>query len=193
MIEVIDNFAPQDYFELIQNHVLSWHQNWYYQENITAGVFGKSGLGKHGFNCHVIKNTNEFIDSYEAGLLTDLLVKMKNGIGCQNIVRSRLDMTVHTAGGMRFDPHVDSPHPHVATIFYLNDSDGPTVIFNEKFEGSPEAMRAMAIKIDESKLTIQKEIEPKANRLLIFDGHYIHTGHVPAHHNNRVILNSNFT
>ena len=73
-------------------------------------------------------NTNEFIDSYEAGLLTDLLVKMKNGIGCQNIVRSRLDMTVHTAGGMRFDPHVDSPHPHVATIFYLNDSDGPTVI-----------------------------------------------------------------
>ena len=41
MIEVIDNFAPQDYFELIQNHVLSWNQNWYYQENITAGVFGK--------------------------------------------------------------------------------------------------------------------------------------------------------
>ena len=93
-------------------------------------------------------------------------------------------MTVYTPGGMRCDPHVDSPHPHVATIFYLNDSDGNTVIFNERFEGSPE--------IDESKLTVQKEIEPKANRLLIFDGHYIHTGHVPAHHNNRVILNSNF-
>ena len=48
MIEVIDNFAPQDYFELIQNHVLSWNQEWYYQANITAGVFGKEGLGKHG-------------------------------------------------------------------------------------------------------------------------------------------------
>ena len=66
----------------------------------------------------------------------------------------------------------------------MNDSDGPTVIFNEKYEGSTE--------IDQSKLTVQKEIEPKANRLLIFDGHYLHTGHTPAHHNNRVLLNSNF-
>ena len=121
---------------------------------------------------------------YRRGLLTDLLNKMKTGISCENIVRSRLDMTVYTPGGMRCDPHVDSPHPHVATIFYLNDSDGNTVIFNERFEGSAE--------IDESKLTVQKEVEPKANRLIIFDGHYIHTGHVPAHHNNRVILNSNF-
>ena len=184
MIEVVDNFAPQDYFELIQNHVLSWNQEWYYQANITAGVFEKKGLGKHGFNCHVVRNKNEFLDTYDAGLLTDLLVKMKTGIGCDNILRSRLDMTVYTPGGMRCDPHVDSPHPHIATIFYLNDSDGNTVIFNERFEGSPE--------IDESKLTVQKEIEPKENRLLIFDGHYIHTGHVPAHHNNRVILNSNF-
>jgi len=184
MIEVVDNFAPQDYFELIQNHVLSWDQCWFYQSNITAGVFEKKGLGKHGFNCHVVKDTNTFLDTYDAGLLTDLLVKMKNGIGCENILRSRLDMTVYTPGGMRCDPHVDSPYPHVATIFYLNDSDGNTVIFNEKFEGDTN--------IDESKLTIQREIEPKANRLLIFNGHYIHTGHVPAKHNNRVILNSNF-
>ena len=184
MIEVVDNFAPQDYFELIQNHVLSWNQPWYYQSNITAGVFGKSGLGKHGLNCHIIQNTNEFLDTYIAGLLTDLLVKMKDGIGCQNVLRSRLDMTVYTPGGMMFDPHVDSPDPHVSTIFYMNDSDGNTVIFNERFEGSTE--------IDQSKLTVQKEIEPKANRLLIFDGHYIHTGHAPAHYNNRVLLNSNF-
>ena len=183
MIEVVDNFAPQDYFELIQNHVLSWNQEWYYQSNITAGVFEKVGLGKHGFNCHVVRD-GQMIPSYEAGLLTDLLNKMKTSMGCKNILRSRLDMTVYTPGGMRCDPHVDSPHPHVATIFYLNDSDGNTVIFNERFEGTPE--------IDENKLTVQKEIEPKANRLLIFDGHYIHTGHVPAHHNNRVILNSNF-
>jgi hypothetical protein len=191
MIEVIDNFAPQDYFELIQNHVLSWNQNWYYQGNITAGVFGKSGLGKHGFNCHIVQNPNEFLDTYIAGLLTDLLIKMKDGIGCQNILRSRLDMTVYTPGGMRCDPHVDCSDPHVSTIFYMNDSDGNTVIYNEKFDVESNITKQF-INIDESKLTVQKEIEPKANRLLIFDGHYLHTGHVPAHHNNRVLLNSNF-
>lgn len=191
MIEVVDNFAPQDYFELIQNHVLSWNQEWYYQANITSSEFKKNGLGKHGFNCHVIKDKNQFLDTYDAGLLTDLLVKMKTGIGCQNICRSRLDMTIYTPGGMRCDPHVDSPYPHIATIFYLNDSDGNTVIYNEKLDVETNITKQF-VDIDESKLTVQKEIEPKANRLLIFDGHYIHTGHVPAHHNNRVILNSNF-
>jgi hypothetical protein len=116
MIEVVDNFAPQDYFELIQNHVLSWNQEWFYQANITAGVFEKKGLGKHGFNCHVVRD-GQIIPSYEAGLLTDLLNKMKTGIGCKNILRSRLDMTVYTPGGMRCDPHVDSPDPHVCHHF----------------------------------------------------------------------------
>jgi hypothetical protein len=190
MIEVVDNFAPQDYFELIQNHVLSWNQEWYYQANITAGVFEKKGLGKHGFNCYVVRE-GQMVPSYEAGLLTELLNQMKTGIGCKNIRRSRLDMTMYTPGGMRCDPHVDSPHPHIATIFYLNDSDGNTVIYNEKFDVETNIAKQF-MNIDESKLTVQKEIEPKANRLLIFDGHYIHTGHVPAHHNNRVILNSNF-
>tara|TARA_R100000005_G_C4887103_1_gene135826 strand:- start:70 stop:624 length:555 start_codon:yes stop_codon:yes gene_type:complete len=183
MIEVFDNFAPKDYFELIQNHILSWNQEWYYQTNITGDVFGKDGLGKHGFMCHIIRDS-KVVPTYGAGLLAKLLTDMKISIGCKNILRSRLDMTIYTPGGMRCDPHVDSPDPHVSTIFYINDSDGPTVIFKEKFDGS--------FKIDQSNLTVQKEIKPKANRLLVFDGHYIHTGHVPAHHNNRVILNSNF-
>ena len=183
MIEVIDNFAPQDYFELIQNHVLSWNQPWFYQPNITGKAFGKSGLGKHGFNCHVVKNPNEFLDTYDAGLLTNLLVNMRDGIGCKNILRSRLDMTVYTPGGMKCDPHVDSSDPHIATIFYLNDSDGNTVIYNEPYTKVEDV---------DGELTVQKEIEPKANRLVIFDGMYIHTGHVPANHNTRVILNSNF-
>ena len=185
MIDVIDDFAPEGYFDMIKYACLGDQQAWYYQANITAGVFEKRGVGKHGFNCHVVQQPNTFCDNYAAGLLTDLILQMKNMLGCENVLRSRLDMTVYTPGGRRCDPHIDNPNPHIATIFYLNDSDGNTVIYNEKFDGN--------LDIDESKLTIQKEIEPKANRLLIFDGHYIHTGHVPAHHNNRVILNSNFT
>ena len=92
-------------------------------------------------------------------------------------------MTVYTPGGRMCDNHVDNPFPHIATIFYLNDSDGNTVIYNEKFEKEGDT---------DSELTIQREIEPKENRLVVFDGLYIHTGHVPTKHNNRVILNSNF-
>jgi hypothetical protein len=183
MIEVIDNFAPQDYFELIKNYVLSWDQEWFYQSNITGESFGKPGFGKHGFACNIVKNPNEFLDNYTAGLLTNLLVNIREMIKCKNILRSRLDMTVYTPGGMKCDPHVDNFDPHIATIFYLNNSDGNTVIYNELYSKIEDMDR---------ELTVQKEIEPKENRLVIFDGMYIHTGHVPAYHNTRVILNSNF-
>ncbi|BCU98944.1 MAG: hypothetical protein CM15mV24_1690 [Bellamyvirus sp.] len=62
-------------------------------------------------------------------------------------------MTVYTPGGRRCDPHVDNPNPHIATIFYLNDSDGNTVIYNEKIGKTPD--------IDESKLTIKRRLNQK--------------------------------
>jgi len=52
-------------------------------------------------------------------------------------------------------------------VYYVNDSDGPTMI-----EGNL--------------------IEPKANRLVMFDGHKPHTGASPTKHKTRIIINSNF-
>ena len=82
-----------------------------------------------------------------------------------------------------------------STIFYFNDSDGNTVIYNERYDGENGEYSSKAIQEKglEEKLTIQQEIEPKANRMVAFDGLYIHTGSVPAKHNTRVILNSNFS
>ena len=47
MIDVIDDFVPEGYFDMIKHACLGDQQAWYYQANITAGVFGKSGIGKH--------------------------------------------------------------------------------------------------------------------------------------------------
>ena len=96
MIEVIDNFAPKEYFDLITYGCLGWNQTWYYQENITAGVWESEGLGKHGFNCWIVQQPNTFCDNYAAGLLTDLIVNMLKSLGCENVMRSRLDMTMYT-------------------------------------------------------------------------------------------------
>jgi hypothetical protein len=35
-----------------------------------------------------------------------------------------------------------------------------------------------------------KKIKPKENRLLVFDGSYLHTGCSPAKYKNRVIINT---
>ena len=89
------------------------------------------------------------------------------------------------------DPHVDiSPYrPNlITTIFYFTDSDAETIIFNEKQTPADGEKRVW----NRSELTVKERILPKENRIIFFNGHYIHTGHSPLNTKHRILLNSNF-
>jgi hypothetical protein len=74
-------------------------------------------------------------------------------------------------------PHVDSWNDHTVVIYYVNDSDGDTRIFdNVNGEYKP-------IKI----------IEPKRGRFILFNGKYYHAGAHPDNHDKRIVINFNFT
>jgi len=94
------------------------------------------------------------------------------------LTRARLDMTLQAPKKTLHTPHTDQNYPHMSCILYLIDSDGDTVIYNED-KGAEE-------------LTILHTVEPRKNRLVIFDGDQMHTGHSPLHHANRILLNLNF-
>ena len=192
MVEVYDDFISTEYFDQLQNFVTSPYQTWYYQNNIDSNNLLNQGLGKHGFNFWVVNSPNNFTDNYVSGMLNTLLMEMKKVTGCKNILRSRLDMTLHKHGDTKCSPHVDNNNPHISTIFYFNNSDGNTVIYNENFYGGDDVDSSRMIQENNAKLTIRKEIEPRENRLVVFDGLHIHSGHFPSKHNTRIILNSNF-
>ena len=66
-------------------------------------------------------------------------------------------------------------------IYYVNDSDGDTIFFNEKHTGT----------IDNSKKTISQRITPKKNKCIIFDGLQYHAGSTPKN-SHRMFININF-
>ena len=68
-----------------------------------------------------------------------------------------------------YAPHTDLNIRHFALIYYVNDSDGSTVLF------------------DENK-NIIKEVEPKKGRILLFNGAILHGGGIPRN-SNRCIVN----
>ena len=72
-------------------------------------------------------------------------------------------------------PHTDMIFKHFVMLYYVCDSDGDTVIYNEK-------------KISEKGLTVQKKISPKQGRVVLFDGAYYHTAEQP-NNNIRCIVN----
>ena len=186
MIYVIDNFVSTSYFHEIQEHIDSPWQEWYYQDNISF-MEKKGKIGYFGFNQYLKEDNQDYLDHYTARLLKPLILLIQQRTGCKNLIRSRLDLTTYRGESKILEPHIDfADREHISTIFYIKDSDGNTVIYNEKYKiGDPTDFQL-------ENLTIQKEIKPKANRLVIFDGLYVHKGHTPGEHNSRILLNSNF-
>ena len=101
------------------------------------------------------------------------------------IIRSRGDMTMYTHQLFEHDPHIDFSFPNISTVYYVNDSDGDTIFYNEKAKQYDD-IKAF------SKLNEVERVSPKANRLVVFEGDTIHTGSSPNKHKNRIIINSNF-
>ena len=113
-----------------------------------------------------------FAQNYQATLLKGLLYSILDKTGKKTIWRSRIDMTLYNPNNYRHEIHTDLEIPNTTCIFYVNDSDGDTVLYE----------KGMA-----------RSVEPKANRLLMFDGDIAHTGHSPSKHKNRVLINTNCT
>lgn len=71
-------------------------------------------------------------------------------------------------------PHVDNNYKHWVMIYYANDSDGDTFLF------------------DSTTLSIQHRVSPKKGRIVVFNGNRLHAGMHPRNHNYRIVVNFNF-
>ena len=107
------------------------------------------------------------------------------------LLRAKANMTLQNNGDQKAKYgaiHVDAPafdekHQDKALIgiYYVNDSDGDTVIFNETAED-----------INKKKLTVKATVSPKKGRLVIFNGRLLHAGNNPKETFNRLVINLNF-
>lgn len=68
-------------------------------------------------------------------------------------------------------PHVDCYFPHYVLLYYVNDSDGDTILFKNR--------------------EIWKRVSPKKNRLLMFNHKMLHASSHPIEAIARVVLNYN--
>jgi hypothetical protein len=106
----------------------------------------------------------------------------KNNIEVKKILRVKSNILNKTNKKNHINPpHIDIHIPHFVFLYYVNDSDGDTVLFNEmySFEKEPE-------------LTINKRIKPKAGSAIVFNGFNYHSSSAPIDTNERIVININF-
>lgn len=191
MIEVIDDFLTPAYFEFLSNMVQDPKFPWMYTKNITNPQSKKENLNSIGFNFSVLKRFDGVVklneDFQESSFTLPAIYYIQDKTGYPDILRSRYDMTLYNPNEYRHEPHIDiNLSDFVSTILYMNDSDGDTLIYNER------CYKVEDLDYFTGEYTVKKSISPKANRLVIFDGHYVHTGHSPSKHKDRILLNCVF-
>jgi hypothetical protein len=117
----------------------------------------------------------------------------KTNISIKRILRIRLRYTHRGVGHTESKyapPHVDlnSQEPYSTLVYYVNDSDGDTIIFDKIFHPSQEHYNPVFAE----PLPELVRVSPKQGTGLFFNGHRYHAGNYPVKTSSRIVINFDF-
>jgi integrase len=192
-IDVLEDFVSRQYQEDVSSTLLSANFPWFLNQRTLPDGYPLLGVPADG----AIVDTPQFTHTlHEAGapastffgLVMPILhfFTAKTGIATNRVIRVKANLTCpnpRTLGNVYQGPHVDYELPDGARfltlIYYVNDSDGDTVLFHE---------RATA---PVTRLSERMRVTPKQGKLVYFAGDIIHTGQNPTVTPARAVINLN--
>lgn len=162
---------------------------WYYQEDITYGPNTIKELGiqsRAGFS-HLMYDDLGNVKSKDLfniilPLVYEACDKIDYDFNKIGRARSFLQLPTYKDTYEINHPHVDMPHPHLVLLYYVNDSDGDTILYNETYEDIPEKNVSL------NNVSEMLRCTPKKGRVLFFNGKHYHSSSRPLY-NHRCIIN----
>lgn len=186
-LEVHDDFLPPRLFEDLRSRMFGGTMPWFHQ----------MGTVHYDTNIPNVRDSMQFthvmygVDIPPTSLL-DLnvwiaLIEKACSVEVVDFYRVKANLLIQEPNypkGFTNVPHPDWSGPNNSPIdglytflYYLNDSDGDTVIFNELGPEEP------------TNFTEFDRVTPKANRGILFDSNYYHASSPPISTATRVVIN----
>jgi len=181
---ILDNFLPKEIEEEIKKLLYGNNFPWFFTPDVTNGV---KGLQKRPCAYHRLYG-NEKVNSHFYESIKNFVVdgsSKVSGIQYNHISNGRcfLQYPLNLQNYDLDNFHIDDSEPHMVFLYYVNDSDGDTIIVDKKFNGQKENVTL-------SENNIIARVTPKQGRIVIFNGAYYHTAEQPRH-NMRCVINFN--
>ena len=176
-ITIVDDALPPSLADEIENFILNNRKYpWYFLSDITYGNdIGRGGVNIPGFqHLYFESEHGGILSSNYFGYIHSISSIIFNKIGYKKgpqLLRAKSFMHLPIIRPQEYlhdNLHIDLKLPHIVCLYYVNDTDGDTFIYD----------------IDKK----LKRISPKKNRAVIFDGSLYHASSLPTK-NNRVIIN----
>lgn len=183
---VFDDIVPTEKQEEIRKAMLGTETSgsdfpWHFIPDVTGGGSQdkRPAFGQTFIRDGVIKSNEAYLKMLEP-LWTNCMEKIKaktNTTGKYSIVKSRTFLQFplcHLRGGEYDAHHIDMLQEHFALLYYVCDSDGDTVIFENMYSKQDPKPP------EPNKLREKIRVTPRQGRVVVFDGYYWHTATQPA-------------
>lgn len=178
MIEVIDNAISLENQKTIQRIINQQDFLWMCVDtvNYSKDYTTKYQPNKKQFQ-HDLFVRGESVSDYSEVIFNNLNLEE---FGEYKILRAKVNLNIPGKKKYFITPHTDANVSAAKSIiYYVNDSDGPTVIFNDK-TSSNQRPRFWWKKTN---------IFPKMGRMVKFPSNTLHSGNIPCLFESRIVIN----
>lgn len=179
---VFDDIVPKQHQEFLEYYYLRGENKWYFQQDITYSNSDadKKKVNHYGFSSLIYDRSSKTevgADFYNIlPVVYQALEKINKTVDSIFRIRAFLQLPVVAKDSEANNAHIDLPINHLVILYYLTESDGDTLIYNEDCESES--------------YTIKQRVTPKKGRCVVFDGRLYHSSSRPTN-NKRCILNVN--
>ncbi len=192
-VTVIDDFIDKEYQEEIKNILIGnqdfvWDGqeisfDWYFISDVTDAYSERQQKRCALTHEYAVIDWEEDEDDELNNLFVPMLSEVCNKTNFDNLKilqgRSFLQFPLNLKDRTPDTPHIDvEDQEHIVALYYVCDSDGDTIIYNEREDKGLEA----------ASYTIKEKVTPKQGRMVIFDGTLFHTAEQPQN-NMRCVVN----
>lgn len=197
---VYDDIISKELQDEIEQRLLRSDVNWFYhnattdlpEENDKYYHFKKNNVDifEGPQFVHMLYTKSSGVKSphihYAETIFKSVLQKFELGLKITiSRIKANLQTSIVGADNNKYTaPHCDENNKHYVLLYYINDSDGDTFLFeNDENE---------ILKMGE-KLKVLDRITPKKGRAVVFDGSILHASSIPVNSINRMVFNIDFT
>jgi hypothetical protein len=191
-IVVIDNVIPSSMQNQIEDLFTSGRLGWIFFKDIAVSPEDIRRLNikklTPGIACYIKQDNPKFLNEQLYNI-----VKMIPEAACKHINKQCLE--IHNARSFMHFPlndelrkeydnvHIDVHYPHLVVLYYVNDTDGDTFIFDKTTADCKYITK-------DTKLNVLKKVSPKKGRVVVFNGNRYHSSSGPTK-DVRCIINFN--
>ncbi|HXU04797.1 MAG TPA: 2OG-Fe(II) oxygenase [Polyangia bacterium] len=192
LIEIADAI-PKTYQDQVENELGSNRMLWTFSDEIASSGSGfETAYPGFGHMAYLAHESEPVISPLSSLLLPILFVFCeKANIEYRALLRIRVGLFTRTAGGAKHhNPHVDYDESHRTAVYYVNDADGDTFLFDETVDGLRVADSGRYAR--QKGFTVRRAVSPQKGKMICFDGRHYHASSYPTSASKRIAVTFNF-